>query len=296
MKILIVAVVCVALIVIASLILLNKTFGDLKMGDTVIGETSVKDTPLNDMKLITFSKTVSALSKEGTGFVTSKAPATADKDSAATALIAAGLPFVNQRPSYEDLLSGEMKSADRKLLVLSGKQLAAVMNDAVTNSTELTGAMAEIQSMGVKVEALTISGNSAEIIFSVEPKLTDKKYLQRYIPVKFYVTCVLKLTLGADGKISSSPEKVLLNNLDDENTMKLFETVLKATGADFNTSESFCGSAGDMLCEMLNNIGEIGTATADGSGNLTGINIGDADAIKDGKISFITRKITAAQG
>jgi len=290
--------VIIVILAIAVVVVINLTPKQLGIADINIMDMTLSDLGLADTKFIDIIKSFKSIAKPNESAIVTNSYSDEEEQSKSNAITQGST--LDGKDNYASIITEQVKYDKKMLKGYDDTTLAYMLNNAIQNSTGADDNVKALKDANISIKEITINkdDNSIRVVGSVNlssftNELKDvlgaaSKIIK--IPEKVYLVSTLTID-GVDptGKLQLSSKDICLNgNNDDPVSKAIMKLVLKKTGGSEDDSAALNNKLGGALADVIANLGQIGTATVDANGVVTGAETIGTNGIYNNKITVIT--------
>lgn len=306
-KTLIALVIIVVIIGGAFLWLINQTPETLGFADVEINGMTIREMGLADTKIkAIFAVIKGLLDVNETDIVTNPYDPVEDKASTDESLNSIGVPSEGDNINYLYLVENAIVTDDPELVEFSDTEIAFLLDAMVQQGVESQEAEGEeqveiVREMNAGFAQVIINKgqtNTLEMmvkidISSIKDEIPNIPFVGNMIPNDVFLNSINTLSIDSEGKISTTSQSLEINGMTDEMSTNIINALFNniAQGeTEENSIEYFNNTFGELFRLVINNVGLVGDADTNSSGDVIESTISyGTEGVESHKIKVITR-------
>lgn len=304
----IIAIVIIVVIVGGAIIwLMNQTPTTLKFDDKQINGITIREMGFADTKIKDIIKFLKGLVKiKESDIVDHPFDPIADKASADQALNSIGVPSEGGNMNYLYLIDNVIVTDAHELIEFSDTEIAYMLDAMVQQGMQSEQAEGEevekVRQMNAGFSQVKIIKNENVItlemlvrvdISNIKDDIPNIPFKNSIIPNKVFLNSINVMTIDDEGIISTQSLSLQVNGMSQEMSVSIINALfarLASEGTEENAVAYFNNTFGSLFKLIMNNVGLVGDALTDNSGDVIEdtINYGP-QGVTQHKIKVITR-------
>lgn len=289
----------VVIAVIAFVVVINLTPRQLGLQGLQISGETIEDMGLADLKIKDIYKSINNLSKvKEEDIVQNSYDDTEQKGKAKDNF---GGSSLSDKDDYSSLV-GEKATYDKQYLVsYDDKTIAYILNNIVQNGSQSSSeAVKALKNAHIVVKEMTIDikdGKGYLRVVSmielgdykaqIEQALGAAKNILK-VPDKAYIVSEFTFDVDKDGKMTTTSKSVCVNGNNDDPVTKAIVDIVMKNASEPMTMDDVNSKLGDAICEVVLNLGKIGTATTSTNNEVSGDIQFGMSGVSAHKLSVVT--------